>query len=162
MRQSQSWRDDSGAELYFQKSLAADPDAPQTLVNYARMMRRQNRVDEAEAMEQKAHVVLAPSDGLQPQVYKVGGGVTAPALLYKVEPQYTEAARKAKYQGIVLLYVEVTPEGTAQNITVRRSLGLGLDEKAIEAVKNWRFRPGTKDGQAVTVAATIEINFRLM
>jgi TonB family protein len=166
MRQSQFWRDDSGAELYFQKSLAADPDAPQTLVNYARMMRRQNRVEEAEAMEQKAHVVLPPSDGLEAavssKVYRVGNGVTAPSLLFKSEPEYTEAARKAKYQGIVLLYVEVTPEGTAQNITVRRSLGLGLDEKAIEAVKRWRFKPGTKDGQPVTVAATIEINFRLL
>jgi TonB family protein len=91
----------------------------------------------------------------------VGGGVTAPALLYKTEPEYSEEARAAKYQGTVLLYVEVVPDGTAQNIVVRRSLGLGLDEKAIEAVRRWKFRPGTKDGQPVTVQATIEVNFRL-
>lgn len=95
-------------------------------------------------------------------VFKVGGGVTAPSLLFKVEPEYSEEARKAKYQGTVVLYVEVNPTGKAQNLRVVRSLGLGLDEKAIEAVNKWRFRPGYKDGKPVTVAATIEVNFRLL
>lgn len=95
-------------------------------------------------------------------VFRVGGGVTAPALLYKVEPEYSEEARKAKYQGTVVLYVEVDPSGTAKNLRVIRSLGLGLDEKALEAVHKWKFRPGYKDGKAVTVAATIEVNFRLL
>jgi TonB family protein len=83
-------------------------------------------------------------------------------LVYKVEPEYSEEARKAKYQGTVLLYVEVDPSGRATNIRVARSLGLGLDEKAIEAVKKWKFAPGKKDGRPVTVAATIEVNFRLL
>src|SRR5579872_991167 len=95
-------------------------------------------------------------------VFRVGGGVTAPSLLSKVEPEYSEEARKAKYQGTVLLYVEVDPTGKAVNPRVVRSLGLGLDEKAIEAVRKWKFRPGYKDGKAVTVAATIEVNFRLL
>jgi len=95
-------------------------------------------------------------------VFRVGGGVTAPTLLSKVEPEYSEEARKAKYQGTVVLYIEVTPDGKAGNIRVQRSLGLGLDEKAIEAVKKWRFSPGKKNGQPVTVAATIEVNFRLL
>jgi len=95
-------------------------------------------------------------------VYRVGGGVTAPALLAKVEPEYSEEARKAKYQGTVLLYIEVDASGKATNIRVARSLGLGLDEKAIEAVKKWKFKPGYKDGKPVTVAATIEVNFRLL
>jgi len=95
-------------------------------------------------------------------VYRVGGGVTAPSLLYKKEPEYSEEARKAKYQGTVLLYVEVDPSGKATNIKVQRSLGLGLDEKAIEAVRQWKFKPGYKDGKPVTVAATIEVNFRLL
>jgi TonB family protein len=95
-------------------------------------------------------------------VFRVGGGVTAPSLLYKVEPEYSEEARKAKYQGTVLLYIEVDPSGRATNIRVQRSLGLGLDEKAIEAVKKWKFSPGKKDGKPVTVAATIEVNFRLL
>jgi periplasmic protein TonB len=95
-------------------------------------------------------------------VFRVGGGVTAPTLLYKVEPEYSEEARKAKYQGTVMLYVEVDPTGRAINLKVIHSLGLGLDEKAIEAVKKWKFKPGYKDGKAVTVAAQIEVNFRLL
>jgi len=105
---------------------------------------------------------LGEGGGIGGGVFRVGGGVTAPSLLYKVEPEYSEAARKAKYQGTVLLYVEVDPSGRATNIRVARSLGLGLDEKAIEAVKKWKFVPGRKDGRPVTVAATIEVNFRLL
>jgi periplasmic protein TonB len=95
-------------------------------------------------------------------VFRVGGGVSAPTLLSKVEPEYSEEARKAKYQGVVLLYVEVDPSGKATNIRVLHSLGLGLDEKAMEAVKKWRFKPGVKDGRPVTVQAQIEVNFRLL
>jgi len=95
-------------------------------------------------------------------VYRVGGGVTAPVLLYKKEPEYSEEARKAKYQGTVLLYIEVDPSGKATNIRVPAQPGLGLDEKAIEAVRQWKFKPGYKDGKPVTVAATIEVNFRLL
>jgi TonB family protein len=95
-------------------------------------------------------------------VYRVGGGVTAPIVLSKKDPEYSEEARKAKYQGTVLLSIEVSPSGIASNIKVQRSLGLGLDEKAIEAVKQWKFKPGYKDGKPVTVAATIEVNFRLL
>jgi TonB family protein len=94
--------------------------------------------------------------------FKVGNGVTAPVVLYKKEPEYSEEARKAKYQGTVVLYIEVDPSGRAVNPKVVRSLGLGLDEKALEAVRQWKFKPGYKDGKPVTVAATIEVNFRLL
>ena len=100
--------------------------------------------------------------GIGGGVYRVGGGVSAPVLLYKKEPEYSEEARKAKYQGTVTLYVEVDPSGRATNIRVLHSLGLGLDEKAIEAVKQWKFKPGMKDGKPVTVQASIEVNFRLL
>jgi TonB family protein len=95
-------------------------------------------------------------------VYKVGGGVTAPVVIFKKDPEYSEEARKAKYQGTVLLAIEVDPSGKATNIRVVRSLGLGLDEKAMEAVKLWKFKPGYRNGTPVTVAATIEVNFRLL
>ena len=85
-----------------------------------------------------------------------------PAKVEAKEPEYSEEARKAKYQGTVVLYIEVTPDGHASNMKVVKSLGLGLDEKAMEAVKQWKFQPGKKDGKAVTVAATIEVNFRLL
>ncbi len=95
-------------------------------------------------------------------VFQIGGGVTAPTLLFKVEPEYSEEARKAKYQGTVTLYVEVDPSGRATNIRVVHSLGLGLDEKAIEAVRKWKFAPGKKDGKPVTVAARVDVSFRLL
>jgi TonB family protein len=95
-------------------------------------------------------------------VFKVGGGVSPPVLLYKKEPEYSEEARKAKHQGTVLLYVQIDASGHAINVKVLKGLGLGLDEKAMEAVNNWKFTPGKKDGKPVTVEATIEVNFRLL
>jgi len=95
-------------------------------------------------------------------VYRVGGGVSQPAVIFKVDPEYSEEARKAKYSGTVTLAVVVDAEGKARDIHVVKSLGMGLDEKAIEAVEKWKFRPGMKGGQAVNVRATIEVNFRLL
>jgi TonB family protein len=95
-------------------------------------------------------------------VFHAGGGVSAPVLLFKKEPEYSEEARKAKYQGAVVLYIEVAPSGKPTHIRVVRSLGLGLDEKAIEAVTHWKFKPGYREGKPVTVAATVEVNFRLL
>jgi TonB family protein len=99
---------------------------------------------------------------LPPGVYSVGNGVTSPALISKVEPAYTQEARAAKIDGTVILYLEVNPEGVPQNMRVLRSLEPGLDQNAIYAVSQWRFRPGMKDGQPVTVAAQVEVNFRLL
>jgi periplasmic protein TonB len=94
--------------------------------------------------------------------YKIGGGVSAPVPVYRPEPEYSEEARKAKWQGAVLLELVVDANGVPQDIKVVRSLGLGLDQKAIEAVQKWRFKPGQKDGKAVPVSANIEVNFRLL
>jgi protein TonB len=95
-------------------------------------------------------------------VYRIGGGVSAPAVLFKVEPEYSEEARKAKWQGTVVLSLIVDDKGRPQELKIVRSLGLGLDQKAIEAVMKWRFKPGMKDGKSVAVIATIEVNFRLL
>jgi periplasmic protein TonB len=73
----------------------------------------------------------------------------APAVIARCAPQYTPEAKRANIEGTVLLYVQVYPNGRAHIIKVQRSLGSGLDEKAIEAVKQWRFSPGTKNGKAV-------------
>ena len=90
------------------------------------------------------------------------GEISAPVLLFKVEPEFSEEARKAKLQGIVMLDGEVDTDGKMRNIRVTRSLGLGLDDKAIEAVRQWRFRPGYRDGRPVVAAAAIEVNFHLL
>jgi TonB family protein len=85
-----------------------------------------------------------------------------PVAIYKPEPQYSEEARKAKWQGTATLSVDIDPSGAVTNIQVVRNLGLGLDQKAVEAVKQWKFRPGLKDGKPVTVQAQVEVNFRLL
>jgi TonB family protein len=95
-------------------------------------------------------------------VFRVGGGVSQPTVIYKVDPEYSEEARKAKYSGSVLLAIIVDTEGHARDIHVVKSLGMGLDEKAVEAVEKWKFKPGMKGGAPVNVRATIEVNFRLL
>ena len=94
--------------------------------------------------------------------YKPGGGVSAPSVLRKVEPEYSEEARQAKFQGTVILSVVVDERGNARDIRVLQPLGLGLDQKAVEAVEKWKFRAGMKDGRPVAVQAIIEVNFRLL
>ncbi len=94
--------------------------------------------------------------------FRIGGGVSAPIPIYKPEPEYSEEARKAKFQGTVMLAIVVDTDGKAKNIQVVRSLGMGLDEKAVEAVAKWRFKPGYKDGKPVPVKANVEVNFRLL
>lgn len=94
-------------------------------------------------------------------VYRVGNGVTAPRVIYSPDPDYSDEARKAKYQGVVTLWAIITPDGRPVNIRVARSLGMGLDEKAVETVRHWRFEPGKKDGVPVPVVINVEVDFHL-
>jgi len=124
---------------------------------------------------------LPTSSTQQEQVYRVGGNVSAPVPTYKPEPTYTEAARKAKLQGTVVLSVDVDANGNVSNVNVAKSLGqdtrlsvrpeysaptvvkslaAALDEKAVEAVKTWKFRPALRDGAPVAVRVSVDINFR--
>ncbi len=100
--------------------------------------------------------------GMGGGAYRIGGGVSPPAIIFKVEPEYSEEARKAKFQGTVLLFVVVDEKGNPRDIKIIRPLGLGLDQKAVEAVEKWKFSPGKKDGKPVPVQAQIEVNFRLL
>lgn len=93
--------------------------------------------------------------------YRVGGGVSAPKALYAPDPEYSEEARKAKYQGTVVLWMVVGADGRPQQIRIQRALGMGLDEKAIEAVRQWKFEPAKLNGQSVPVQINVEVNFRL-
>ena len=95
-------------------------------------------------------------------VFRPGvGGVTAPRAIYKPDPEYSEEARKAKYQGTVILGMIVDAHGRPQGLKVERGLGMGLDEKALEAVRTWKFEPAEKDGKPVAVAISVEVAFRL-
>ena len=94
-------------------------------------------------------------------LYRVGGGVSAPRTIYSPDPEYSEEARKAKYQGTVVLWLIVDANGRPRDIRIARSLGLGLDQKAIEAVSTWQFDPARKGGRPVAVQVNVEVDFRL-
>jgi len=94
-------------------------------------------------------------------VYKVGGGISAPTAVSAPDPNYTEEARRAKMQGTCVLWLIVDSTGHPRDIRVIRGLGFGLDAKAIEAVKQWRFNPSLKDGRPVDVQISVEVEFHL-
>jgi TonB family protein len=85
-----------------------------------------------------------------------------PQLVQKIEPEYSEPARKARFQGSVLLACDVGTDGRPRNIRVVRGLGMGLDEKAMDAVATWKFRPALLNGRPVAAPITVEVNFRLL
>ena len=89
-------------------------------------------------------------------------GVTAPAVIHRVEPGYTEQARKRRHHGTVTVAFVVNVDGAVEDVRVVDGLGYGLDQKAIEALQQWRFRPGLRFGDPVPVQAEVEINFRLL
>lgn len=99
--------------------------------------------------------------GFGGEVYRPGDGVSAPRAIYDPDPEYSDEARRAKFQGNVVLSLIVDSKGHVRDIYVARSLGMGLDEKAIEAVRNWTFTPGMRDGKPVAVQVNVEVNFRL-
>jgi periplasmic protein TonB len=94
-------------------------------------------------------------------VMSVGGGVSAPVLVHSVDPGFTEQARQQNYQGTVSIQLIVDAQGNPQNVHIARSLGLGLDEKAIAAVRQYRFRPAMYQGHPVAVQMIVEVDFRL-
>jgi TonB family protein len=107
-----------------------------------------------------------PSDKTAEQsaetVYKVGkDGVTAPRATYAPPAEFSDQARQAKYQGTVVLMATVSSSGKVTDVRIVSALGMGLDEKAIEAVRRWKFKPATKDGKAVAVTVAVEVAFHL-
>jgi protein TonB len=103
----------------------------------------------------------AQSYSSEPQFEFRVAGAQAPTVITKFNPQYTEQAQKAGIEGTVLLYVEIGTDGRARRVRVIKGLGFGLDAKAMDSVRQWRFRPGTKDGVPISAPATIEVNFKL-
>lgn len=102
-----------------------------------------------------------PSENTNENFYRVGGPVHAPVLLYAPDPQYTESARKAKLSGNVIVAMLVDQNGQTQNVRVVQGLGNGLDEKAVEAVQQYKFKPATLNGEPVPVNLKVEVNFRI-
>jgi protein TonB len=92
---------------------------------------------------------------------RIGGGVSAPVLIYQVEPEFSEEARKAKVAGNVLVNLWVGTDGLPSHVRVLRGVGMGLDEKAVEAVKQYKFRPAMENGKPVLVELNVEVNFQI-
>ena len=94
--------------------------------------------------------------------YSVGGNVTAPIPIFRPDPPYSEEARKAKYQGVVVLLIVVDAQGNVlPDVRVVKPLGLGLDERAVDTVRTWKFKPGLRNNVAVPVRVMVEVTFRL-
>jgi TonB family protein len=155
------------AERAIQRSIAIlektyGSNAPQLRFALSRLSSIETRLGKAdlarEARNREAATLPQPSA----PTLRGGGGVTSPRVTFKRDPEYSAAARNAGIQGSVMVSLVVDTNGTAADVTVVVPLGEGLDEKAVEAVKEWRFEPGTKDGQPVRVAATISVEFRLL
>jgi TonB family protein len=159
------------ADYLYQQALGMeDPNsesAATILEVYSQFLSRQDRSAEAAVNAGRAQAIRKAAGAPVPLkttsgALRIGGGVSAPVLVSKIEPEYAQEARAAQLQGTVVLYVEIPPDGVPRNLLVTRGLGLGLDQKAVDAISQWKFKPGTKDGQPVTVAAQIEVNFRLL
>jgi protein TonB len=94
-------------------------------------------------------------------LHHVGGGVSAPKVIFKVEPEFSEEARKAKFMGVVTVNLIVDTAGRAQNVRVIRGVGMGLDQKALEAVRQYRFKPAMENGHPVPVQVNVEVQFQI-
>jgi protein TonB len=94
-------------------------------------------------------------------VRHIGGGVSAPVLIYQVDPEFSEEARKAKVAGIVVVNLLVDQNGMPRNVRVVQGIGMGLNEKAVEAVRQYKFKPAMEGGKPVTVEMNIEVNFQI-
>jgi TonB family protein len=107
----------------------------------------------------KLEPVAAAANG--ETIFQLNPGIAHPVAISTPDPKYDEFARRAGVQGTTVLAVVVGSDGNVSDVQVARPLGMGLDEKAVEAVRAWRFRPAMKDGQPVTVQINVEVNFRL-
>jgi len=144
-----------------QNSVAAVP----TMLVYANFLKRQKRTDEAAELEARA-LATQKANAAAPKVpegvLRIGGDIAPPKPLTKGEPSYSEDARLAQLSGTVAVSLTVGADGFAHDMQIVRSLGLGLDQKAIDAIGKWTFQPATKDGQPVPVTAMVEVNFKFL
>lgn len=153
------------AHRFIQSALSkAEGEQSAVIANVAAMLYDEmGRRDDATALRKSVRPVSANPRPARPEgTLRVGGDVSAPKVRQKVEPRYSEEARAAKYQGTVVLGIVIAETGVPRDVRVLRGIGLGLDERAMAAVAEWRFQPGMKDDMPVPVFATIEVNFRLL
>jgi TonB family protein len=164
------------AETYYRTALeirervlgATDLRTVETKEHFARLLHGMQQHKEASRLEQEARAVRAPlltqiaGDRVEMQSMPISEVNRPPELVERTEPEYTEEAFIGRMQGSVGIHIEIDTEGIPRNLQVVRPLGLGLDEEALTALKQWLFRPARKDGAAVACRVTYEINFSLL
>jgi TonB family protein len=164
------------AETYYRTALeirqrvlgATDIRTVEVKEHFARLLHGMQQHEEASRLEQEARAVRAPllaqmaGERVELQALPISEVNRPPELTERTEPEYTEDAFIGRTQGSVAIHVEIDTEGVPRNLQVVRPLGLGLDEQALTALKQWRFRPARKDGANVACRVTYEINFSLL
>lgn len=165
------------ARVYYQHALeirkkALGPEHLKTVEtheHFARLLAKLQLSEEAAEHVEAAQAVRRPrleelvgDPQPSPDAVRAGAGVQGPELIEQSEPIYTEEARIARHEGVVALDVEIDREGQPRVLGVVSTLGLGLDENAIQAARQWRFRPARQNGRRTAYRATLEINFRLL
>jgi TonB family protein len=113
------------------------------------------------ALAMDAPIPRSSKNAAAPQIYHVGGEVSAPQLIFAPNPEFSEEAKREKYQGVCVISTIVDAEGNPQRVQVVQHLGKGLDEKAVEAVQQYKFEPAMHNGEPVAVEVNIEVNFIL-
>jgi TonB family protein len=136
-------------------------NAPRVRAQSPQASDRQAGTVDFAALAPDAPIPLSSQGADAPRIYHIGGDVSAPQLIFSVDPQYSEEAKRAKYQGVCVVSLIVDAQGNPQRVQVVRHLGKGLDQKAVEAVKQYRFKPAMLHGEPVPVEVNIEVNFRL-
>jgi TonB family protein len=165
--------------------LNGDPAFTDIALDAVRQWRYSPPMQDGKAVDAKEYVVISADHGkvlssVKPEVpvptqpreplkelfaserlFRLGATLKAPKVLNAPNPNYSELARRAKYQGVTALGVIVGPDGNPQDVWVVKKLGLALDRKAIDVVRTWKFEPATRDGEPVPVLINVEIMFRL-
>jgi len=170
---AQRQNDLTNADALYKQALSVERGQPSRWLPaaelYAEFLQQTGKADEAKAIldqETEVRKTLSPrvmlNELASTETAKIGGAVSAPRIESKVEPQYSQEARAAKYQGTVVTRVGIGTDGRVQSLSIQRGLGLGLDAKAAEAIVQWKFKPAEKGGIPVACEATIEVNFRLL
>ena len=165
----------SKAEVYYrtaldirERALGAEHDATvATVEHYARLLVKMNQAEQAQPLLERAAAirsqhVKAATDAAPTEVVRSGPGVIPARLSESTDPEYTEEARIARHEGTVILQAVIMPDGGVADLRLVQSLGLGLDEKAVEAVRSWKFDPARKGSLTVPFRVSLEVNFRIL
>jgi TonB family protein len=136
-------------------------DQPLQSVDEAQAILSRILTENSKVEDAQPELRRAGDDIPQEEIRRVQDGVTTPRAIYTPEPEFSDKARRARYQGTDVLTIVINKEGKVSRIKVRRAIGYGLDENAMETVKKWRFQPATSNNEPVAVEMNIEVSFNL-